>query len=298
MVAESPGALSIALPALSPGRAPAANVDGQGVTMAERPEGRSRPIVDGAAVMAEVLAHSEPRPDVGSAQTQKNQYAVRFAERLAELVARDLQPMFPGIEATTKRNAAAVRGKKQLDINFSTPQLGLALGISLKSVHLRDVGSGQRYTHNMKRNEEELRIEANAYHKRQPYAVMVGVLLLPFDSCSDGKKDNPSSFGSWVRHLRPYTGRAGPTDEPDVFEKLYIGLYEPDGSDFRFFDVESDPPKNQRPRGDGALEGADGRAQRLLSYREFLDAVFHAYLARNSAEFRWADGDEEPLVPQ
>ncbi len=30
MVAESPGALSIALPALSPGRAPAANVDGQG----------------------------------------------------------------------------------------------------------------------------------------------------------------------------------------------------------------------------------------------------------------------------
>ena len=57
MAAESPGALSIELPALSPGRAPAANVDGQGVTMAERTEGRSHPIADGAAVMAEVQAH-------------------------------------------------------------------------------------------------------------------------------------------------------------------------------------------------------------------------------------------------
>lgn len=298
MAADSLGAPSTVLPALSPGLPPVVDAGRLGVTMSDSPGERKQVVVDGAAAIAEVLAYAHPRPDVSATQTQKNQYAVRFAERLAELVARDLQPMFPGIEATTKRNAAAVRGKKQLDINFSTPQLGLALGISLKSVHLRDVGSSQRYTHNMKRNEEELRIEANAYHKRQPYAVMVGVLLLPFDSCTDGKKDNPSSFGSWVRHLRPYTGRAGPTDEPDVFEKLYIGLYEPDGSDFRFFDVASDPPKNQRPRLDGALKGGDGRVQRLLSYGEFLAAIFHAYLARNSADFRWADGDEDPLEPE
>lgn len=266
--------------------------------MSDRPMGRMGKYVGGADVITDVLAYAQPRPDVTATQASKNQYAVRFAERLAELVARDLQPMLPGIEATTKRNAASARGKKQLDINFSTPNLGLALGISLKSVHLRDVGGSQRYTHNMKRNEEELRIEANAYHKRQPYAVMAGVLLLPFDSCTDGKKDNPSSFGSWVRHLRPYTGRTGPSDEADVFEKLYIGLYEPDGSDFRFFDVASDPPRNQRPKHDGALKGADGRPQRLLSYEEFLDAVYHAYLARNSAEFRWADGDEEPIEPE
>ena len=256
-----------------------------------------RPVVDGAEVIAEVLVHSTPRPDVSSKQTEKNQYAVKFAEKFADLIARDLGPKLPGIEATTKRNAVAARGKKQLDINFSTPQLGLALGISLKSVHLRDVGGGQRYTHNMKRNEEELRIEANAYHRRQPYAVMIGVLLLPFDSCADGKRDNPSSFGSWVRHLRPFAGRKEPTDDADAFEKIYIALYEPDGSDLRFFDVESDPPKNQRPRQDGGLNGVDGRARRLLSYDEFLDEVFRAYLVRNSIEFHWADGDDDPIEP-
>lgn len=134
----------------------------------------------------------------------------------------------------------------------------------------------------MKRNEEELRIEASGYHKRQPYAVMIGVLFLPFDSCEDGRKDNPSSFGSWVRHLRPYSGRRLPTDDQDRFEKLYIALYDPDGSDMRFFDIEDAPPKNGRPA-------------RLLGYHDFLDAVYHAYLRRNEAEFTWAEGSEDPL---
>jgi hypothetical protein len=61
-----------------------------------------------------------------------------------------------------------------------------------------------------------------------------------------------------------------------------IALYESDGSDLRFFDVQRDPPKNGRPR-------------QLLSYVEFLDQTYHAYLARNAADFKWAEGEEEPL---
>jgi hypothetical protein len=245
-------------------------------------------------VIRAVLAASSPRPDVDDPVGEKNQYAVRFAERMAIRIAADLSDRFRGIAATTKRTAGSIRGQKQLDVNFSTPQHGLALGISLKSVHLRDV-TGGRYTHNMKRNEEELRIEASGYHKRQPYAVMVGILFLPFDSCDDGKKNNPSSFGSWVRHLRPFAGRQTPDDEIDRFEKLYIALYAPDGSDMRFFDAEADPPKNRRPPKDGELLAEDGRPRRLLSYAELLDSIYHRYLHRNSAEFRWADGEEEPL---
>jgi hypothetical protein len=212
---------------------------------------------------------------------------------MASRIAEDLASRLRGIRATTKREAGSVRGQKQLDINFSTPQHGLALGISLKSVHIREAGG--RYTHNMKRNEEELRIEASGYHQRQPYAVMVGVLFLPFDSCNDGKKENPSSFGSWVRHLRPYVGRVDPEDEVDKFEKLYVGLYEPDGTDLRFFDIEADPPKNGRPARDGTVRAEDGRVRRLLTYAEFLEIVYHRYLARNSAAFRWANGEEAPL---
>lgn len=249
----------------------------------------------GASVIREWLQVSTPRPEVKDPTRLKIAYAVRFADAMAARIADDLRPRLEGIEASTKQTAGSVGGKKQLDINFSTPRLGLALGISLKSVHIRDVGSGGRYTHNTKRNQEELRIEASGYHKRQPYAVMIGVVVLPFDSCDDAKGDNSSSFGSFVRKLRPYSGRTGPDDEMDRFEKLYIALYEPDGSDLRFFDVDSDPPKNRRPPNDGDLYADDGRPRRLLSYAEFLDATYHCYLKRNSAEFRWADGEEEPL---
>jgi hypothetical protein len=251
-------------------------------------------VPDGVSVIRDILKASRPRPQVADPVGKKNQYAVRFAEHMAKRIANDLAPRLRSIQATTKRTAGSLRGQKQLDVNFSTPQHGLALGISLKSVHLRDAKSG-RYTHNMKRNEEELRIEASGYHKRQPYAVMIGVLFVPFDSCDDAKKDNPSSFGSWVRHLRPYCGRGHPDDEIDRFEKLYVAMYEPDGSDLRFFDIESDPPRNRRPPQDGELLAADGRARRLLTYAEFLDGVYHRYLQRNSAEFRWADGQEAPL---
>jgi len=201
---------------------------------------------------------------------------------MAVALAAGLSPRLQGIQATTKRSAAAASARKQLDVNFSTPDLGLALGISLKSVHIRDAGSAGRYTHNMKRNEEELRIEASGYHKRQPYAVMVGVLFLPKDSCADGKKDNSSSFGSFVRKLRPYAGRNDPHDDADKFERIFIALYEPDGSDLRFFDIEVAPPKNGMPKV-------------TMTYEQFLDTVYHEFLKRNSAEFRWADGDQEPL---
>ena len=236
----------------------------------------------GAKVLRKVLEASVPRPTESDAIGAKIQYAVRFADAMAQAIADDLSPRLKGINATTKRSAAAAHGRKQLDVNFSTPDLGLALGISLKSVHIRDAGSATRYTHNMKRNEEELRIEASGYHKRQPYAVMIGVLFLPFDSCADGKKDNSSSFGSFVRKLRPYAGRTGPHDEPDKFERIFVAVYDPKGSEMKFFDIEQAPPKNARPKN-------------LLTYEEFLDIAYHAYLSRNSAEFQWADGNADPL---
>jgi len=256
---------------------------------------KSAGIPSGSSVLSQALQAAGRRPSDTAKPAEKNQYAVKFAERMAHLIADDLHPRLKGIQATTKRSAGSVTGTKQLDINFSTPELGLQLGISLKSVHIRESSGGQRYTHNMKRNEEELRIEAAGYHKRQPYAVMIGVLFLPFDSCTDGKKKNSSSFGSWVRHLRPYTGRSTAHDELDRLERIYVALYETDGSNLTFFDVETDPPKNARPTSVGDLLAQDGRPRRLMKYDEFLTQAYHAYLKRNNADFRWADGSEDPL---
>lgn len=262
------------------------------------PSSTSPSETDGASVIRYVLKESKPRPSVGDSTGEKVKYAVRFAELMAKRMASDLEPQLQGISASAKRTAGSIQGKKkQLDVNFSTPEHGLLLGISLKSVHVRDAkkqkdGSVKagRYTHNMKRNEEELRIEAGGYHKRQPYAVMIGVLFLPIDSCDDAVKKDPSSFGSWVRHLRPHTRRLEPEDDADRFEKLYVALYELDGSDLRFFDVESDPPKSGRPPVDGPV-----RSLRSLSYAEFLRSCCEAYQKRNAVEFQWASGEPSPL---
>lgn len=256
----------------------------------------SRP---GSALLQDVLRSAGARPIGKATPAIKGQYAIRFADAAATGIAQDLSPALAGIHASPKRTARSLGGSKQLDINFSTPELGLAIGISLKSVHIREPGGG--YSHNMKRNEEELRVEATGYHRRQPYAVMVAVLFLPFDSCEPSKSGSRiSSFASWVRHLRPIADRSLPTDDPDRFERIYIALYEPDGSDLRFFDVRTAPPKLGPPRSAAPAKSAPAShfaapPKHALRYPEFLEDVHRLHLQRNRLEFVWADGEEEPL---
>jgi hypothetical protein len=241
--------------------------------------------------LADVLAASEPRPpDSPSTEFPKHRlselkrtYSTRFANNMALCVANGLRAAFPevlpdasgrGLESP----AQSVRGPKKLDVNYSTPQLGLGFGISLKAVHFREKDKFG-YVHNRKRNDEELRTEASGYHKRQPYAVMIAVMFLPDDSCADAQPRGMSSFGAWVKYLRPLTGRQGPQDEIDRYERVFIGLYARDGSRLQFFDVSEAPPKRGRP-------------QHLLEYQEFLDEVETTFLRRNSADFEWAEPDE------
>lgn len=245
------------------------------------PKRTSPPIV---LSVTDVVRLSEPRPEAAAKDVDKRTYATRFADNMARCVANALRERFPGILPTeagggTEVLARSVRGPKRLDVSYSTPQFGLGLGISLKSAHYREVGGAKRYTHYMRSNDEELRAEAIGYHRRQPYAVLVGVVFLPKDACNDAKGANPSSFGSWVKYLRPLAGRDAPTDDIARFERVYIGLYDPQGTEMSFFNVENAPPKAGRPKS-------------LLSFVEFLDQVEVAYLQRNRAEFEWAD--EEP----
>ena len=213
---------------------------------------------------------------------QKRIYATRFANKMAICVANGLRDSFPdvlpgedgkGLESP----AQSVRGPKKLDVNYSTPQLGLGFGISLKAVHFKE-REKFGYVHNRKRNDEELRTEASGYHKRQPYAVMVAVMFLPDDACNDAQPKNMSSFGAWVKYLRPLSQRVSAHDDIDRYERVYVGLYARDGSRMEFFDVENAPPKRGRPKN-------------LLTFAEFLEAVEKTFLRRNVADFDWADDD-------
>ena len=251
--------------------------------------------VDGAALIGRVLAAT--RGDVEKARqenAEKNErlvangedpkafkealsFAIYFAKHTASAFASALKTAFPGVRGGETPSHSA-RGPKRVDLNYSTPEMGLALGMSFKSVHFgeRD-GGNSRFVHNMKRNDEELRVEATSHHLRQPYAVLIAVLFLPFESCSDGAT---SSFAKWVEYLWPLKGRVEPDDPPDRFELVFVGLYDRQGSEIGFYEVGGTV---KCPR--------TGRPNTLLDVTTFLVRVKGVYDRRNSEDF-YFEGEE------
>ena len=223
------------------------------------------------------------------ARTQKKNFAERLSRELAQLVADALRKDFDGITPSAEgrgheRQTRTAKGVKKLDVNYSTPDLGLGLGISIKTVTSKDPKTG-RFSKNFTRIDNELRAEAKDYHERQPFAVMIAIVFLPELACFDATDQAPSSFGGAVRQFRYRAGRIGARDEEERFEKIFVGCYRSEGADRGatwFFDVDAAPPRRGVPR----------VVDRLV-FAEVLGGVIGTYESRNSPPFIWADSDGE-----
>ena len=245
-----------------------------------------------SSTIREELTWAGPRPGLDAAQADKKNYAEALsralAQRFADLLRSDFAGILPNPDGSGQESKARTgKGLKKLDVNYSTIELGLGLGLSVKTLNFRDARS-KRYTKNYTRVDNELRAEAADYHERQPYAVMIAVVFLPVDSCFDGGR-SPSSFGQAVQIFRSRAGRRSKSDDPTLFERIVIGLYDADenGTEFgsvQFFDVEAAPPKNGFPSDAFCLQ-------------KFIESVIQTYDARNKATFVWADGKQETLSP-
>jgi hypothetical protein len=234
---------------------------------------------------SDALDGAEPRPAPDASQSAKKNYAERLSRHTSTLFANRLRDVFPSILPTElglfqESRARSAKGVKKLDVNYSTTELGLGLGVSIKTLNFRDPTTN-RYTKNYTRIDNELRAEAMDYHTRQPFAVLVGVVFLPADACGDGsEKDGTSSFGAAVQSFRPRGGRRSPTDDHELFESVYIGLYEYEGEhrgSVEFFDVATAPTKRGRPK------------VGLFSLDDLVRRIIAEYDARNSPPFQWAD---------
>lgn len=222
-----------------------------------------------------LAANKRPRPQV----KEQLSFAISFARYMSAAIATALEPHFPGVRSG-ETPSRSVRGPKRVDLNYSTPEMGLGLAMSFKSVHVGEQMRGDAdFIHNLKRNDEELRVEATAHHLRQPYAVMVAVVFLPFESCTDL---DTSSFASWVQYLWPLKGRTEPEDAPDLFELVFLGLYARDGRELGFYEVGG---QVKCPR--------TGRPSQLLTMSEFLRRVKTTYDKRNGKDF-FFEGEEPP----
>ena len=246
---------------------------------------QAQPLAGRITSIKEALAKAGGRPAENAGRDIKKNYAEQFSRNIATCVANSLRGRFSGImpsEDGTQQESPArtAKGLKKLDVNYSTPQLGLALGVSIKTINFRDAAT-KRYTKNYSRNDNELRAEATDYHQRQPYSVLVAILFLPFDSCDDGTtgkraEQHVSSFGAAAKYFRSRSNRSNPRDDIDLFERFFIGLYEQDGTT-AFFDVMTRPPRNRRPN-----------ANEVISFDQLASEITKTYDQRNDPPFEWA----------
>lgn len=254
------------------------------------------------------LAGHKPAPDAD--RSDKKNYAQRLSNQLAQTVADVLRPNYPNITPDAmgvgqEAQVDVVKGRKRLDVKALDPTLGLILCISIKTYSFQDYspGSGRlgRWTKNVVRNDHELRGEAMVLHQRQPYSVLVAVMFTPYATCDDGDPSKASDIGksSFAHHVTTLSKRSGRGKRPvmggtgkmwvdlgaedtryDLFEKVYIGLYEADGA-VRFFDVDENPPRNGRP----------GETQ-TLSFDEFAAIVHGEVERRNRFAPTWSEPED------
>jgi len=216
-------------------------------------------------------------------QSSKKNYAEALSRALATKIANLLRPNFEGIVPDVlgqqqESPARSSRGVKKLDVNYSKPELGLGLGVSIKTINFPDPKS-KRYTKNFTRVDNELRAEAADYHERQPWAVLIALVFLPVDSVEDGGSKTPSSFGSAAQYFKNRAGRRNPRDPELLFEAVFIGLYDPTKANFGktvFFDVEQNPPKRGLPKS-------------TIDFAELRDAITEIYDLRNNPTKSWAE---------
>lgn len=242
------------------------------------------------------LDHAEPRPGLSDDRSLKKNYAERLSRGLAAMFAAALRPYYPSItpRATGEGQEAPVgadRGRKKLDVKVWDDMLGLLLAVSVKTLTFRDwiakEGRAGRYTKNMVRNDHELRAEASVVHRRQPFSVLIGCLFLPIDACDDGGvgEGATSSFAHAVVTLRKRTGRRSAEDQAELFERVYVGLFELEGEgrgSVRFFDVAKPPPRLGRPR---RVDTIDLRA--------VVAAIRAVEQDRNERAPVWGDAEDE-----
>ena len=236
------------------------------------------------ALVAEALEYAKPKAQGNTFGTYlSNALAVVFANGLRR---RNFDGVLPDSAGGFESRVRSARGLKKLDVNYSTPEMGLGLGLSIKTISSRDPETG-RYTKNYSRNDNELRAEAVDYHRRQPFAVLAGFLFMPIDAADDAGtgrgdgEDDPgiSSFGAAVRYFRYRTPRPAPDAEPDLFEAFFVALYEPGGEAvfWPVHDLDLDPPAGRRPYADEVLD-LDGA----------LEEVVELYDRRNNPPFSWS----------
>lgn len=177
------------------------------------------------------------KPTDSAKQSEKKAFSESLSHTLAqvfanELIRRGMKEARPTENALDAKSGAERRmsggiGAKKVDVTWATEEGGLIFAISLKSISFRDGRSGN-FQKNLTNRRGDMLFEGVTLHRRFPYAVLAGVLMLDKESRSDDSPRRNSTFHNAHELFRLFTGRDDPAGRDEQYERLYIMLFDAD----------------------------------------------------------------------
>lgn len=183
------------------------------------------------------------KPPDSANQSVKKAYSEGISNALAQAIAEELRqrgltgarPALPGeIDASgAERRIAGGIGAKKVDVTWANEEMGLLLGISIKTINFRDKRT-KNFQKNLTNRRGDMLFEAVTLHRRFPYAVLGGLFCLDRGAADDATDRRRSTFINAHSRLRLFTGRDDPGGRDEQYERLYIMLLDASSDHSRF----------------------------------------------------------------
>lgn len=236
--------------------------------------------------LAEAIAQVGPKPVDTEKQAAKKNYNEKVSAAVAltlsaELRARGMREALPapnerGRSGGAERRVAGGIGAKKVDVTWATEESGLILAISVKTILFRDQKT-QNYQKNLTNRRADMLNEAVTLHRRFPYAVLAGFLVLDAGAAADGTSRRRSTFENVGPRFRLFTGRNDPAGRDEQYERFYVALLDttpalPTLRAFAVDDLETEVPLERMfddlvqivgERNFDLYEGMDGQITKL-----------------------------------
>ena len=159
------------------------------------------------------------KPADTAPQAQKKNYnekvssavALALAEELRQRGMAEARPSgfgTVGVSGAERRLAGGI-GAKKVDVTWATEESGLILAISVKTILFRD-SKTKNYQKNLTNRRADMLNEAVTLHRRFPYAVLAGFLILDAGAEHDDTPRRRSTFLNVGPRFRLFTGRVDP----------------------------------------------------------------------------------------
>lgn len=180
----------------------------------------------GLKTLGEKPADSAPR-------ARKAHYSQRVSEVWAQALAEELRyrgmegarPAPPGVlgGSGAERRMAGGLGPKRVDVSWATEESGLLVAVSVKTINFRDQRSGN-FQKNLTNRRGDMLFESVTLHRRFPFAVLAGFLILDQHASMDATQARRTTFENAHARFRLFTNRDDPAGRDEQYERLYTVL--------------------------------------------------------------------------